>query len=468
MAGRRSQAVPKYATRRHSRRRSHGVEIGELARRLGFELMPWQFDWLDVATEYRVRGEIPYRKTAVCTVPRQSGKSVAVTVLATDRLTRWPDQYGVLTAQTRIAATNRLKHLAKYLRESGIDPDHRFTRGVGNERITLSNGSQIDVISPTAASAHGESIDFAIIDEAWAVNPVVLAGIVPAMVARPRAQLYVISTAGDQNSILLNEMTARARENPQGDIAYVEYSMPDDARIYDRERWPEWMPALGLTTSPASIEAALTVLSMPEAQRAFGNIAITEDNAAAIPAEWWAGSEADLLPAVGLSIAVDVNRSPPGWAISVAWPTETGIHTDLVEHGVGLELSPIPGKIRDLVERFRPAALGLDAAGPGGALLPDLQSLASDYRIPLKSFNGRERSRSDVYFFELLREGSLSHSKMLALEVAVEGAHADEKGEAWFFSRPSSYVDISPLLACSMAVWLAHETETLAPVVAIY
>ena len=36
---------------------------------------------------------------------------------------------------------------------------------------------------------------------------------------------------------------------------------------------------------------------------------------------------------------------------------------------------------------------------------------------------------------------------MMALDAAVEGARAEEKGNAWFFSRPSSYVDISPLLA---------------------
>ena len=131
-------------------------------------------------------------------------------------------------------------------------------------------------------------------------------------------------------------------------------------------------------------------------------------------------------------------------------------------------MSPIPNKVRRLVEQFRANTVGLDPAGPAGALLPDFQSLADDYRIPLRVFNGRQRAQADVFMFDRLRDETLTHSTMIALDTAAEGANAAEKGDLWFFSRPSSYVDLSPLLACSMALWCAYETETLAPVVAIY
>ena len=67
-------AVPKYATRRGTRRRSWGEAIGTYATALGFPLMPWQQAFVDVAGEHRVRDSVPYRKTALCTVPRQSGQ----------------------------------------------------------------------------------------------------------------------------------------------------------------------------------------------------------------------------------------------------------------------------------------------------------------------------------------------------------------------------------------------------------
>lgn len=469
MAQKATGAVPTYETKRNKRRRSRGDRINEVATALGYPLLPWQYRVVDTATEYRVRDRMPYRKTALVTVPRQSGKSILVTAVAGQWLIDNEDQYAVITAQTRIAATNRLKHLAKVLTKSGLDPELHFTRGVGNERIILSNGSQIDVVSPTATSVHGESVDLAIVDEAWAVDPVFMAGVVPAMVARPLSQLWVISTAGTEDSQLLNEMVAKGRENPQGDtMAYTEYSMPDDAHPYDEHRWHEWMPALGHTTSIASINQAKDSLSLPEFRRAFGNIAITEGEAAAIPYEWWTAHYADLVPDVGLTIAVDVNRSPAGWSIATAWPEGDGYHADLVRHGVGLELRGIPDVVRDLVERFRPRALGLDPVGPAGALLPDFQAIADQYGVPLRTFSGRDRAKADVYLFDLLRDGKHSHGRSIPLDTAVEGAHAGEAAGNWFYSRPNSYVDISPLLAVSMATWLAYETETLAPVYAIY
>lgn len=469
MPGRsRPEAEPRYATRRAARRRSLGDDINRVSSRMGAPLMPWQYRVVDVATEHRVKSWIPYRKTVLCTVPRQSGKSLMVSAVAVEHLLRKPRRYAVLIAQTRIAATSRLRDIAEHLATSGLDPEAKFTAGVGNEKIRFSNGSRLEVQSPKATSVHGESVSLAIIDEAFAVPPEILSGVVPAMVARPEAQLWVISTAGTESSQLLNGMLDQARENPQGDVAFFEWSMPDDAHPYEKDRWWEFMPALGHTVSVASVDAARAVMSLPEFRRAFGNISIREDNRAAIPPEWWRDCVADLVPEIGLCLAVDVNRSPPGWAISAAWPTEQGYHGDLVEHGYGLELTPIPGRIRELVERFQPAAIGLDPIGPAGALLPDFESIARDHAVPLRTFNGRDRARADVMLFDQLRDGTFSHSHSIPLETAVEGAHAGERGDLWFFSRPNSFVDISPLLAVSMATWLARETETLAPVFEIY
>lgn len=458
-------AQPKYATRPGARRRNRLESINETATRMGAPLMPWQSYVAAVGTEYRTRTGVPYRKTNLVTVPRQSGKTFLVSPIIVDRLLQLPMGYGTYTAQTRIAATNRLTDIAHRLIKRDIDPGLRFTRGVGNEKITFSNGARLEVQSPKAVSAHGESIDIAVIDEAWKVPRDVMAGIVPAMVARPQSQLWIISTQGDESSTLLNELCEKGRDDPDGPMGYFDWSMPDDADIYDKSRWHEWMPALGLTVSIEAIQAAQSVMSLPEFRRAFGNVPILEDNSAAIPADWWSwGQTTDEIPPVGLSLAVDVNRAPPGWSIAAAWSTETGFHTDLVEHGIGLELTPIPAKVRDLVARFRPVELCLDPLGPAGSLIPDLQAIADDYAIPLRTFNGRQRAAADVWLFELLRDERLTHSPMIALEAAVESARASEKGGSWFFDRASSYVDLSPLLACSMAIWSARENEALAPV----
>ena len=95
-------------------------------------------------------------------------RSIAVGQVAIERLTREPDLYGIYVAQTREAARNRLAGIATMLVRSGLDPLAKFTRGVGNERLLLSNGSVMEVVSPAATSIHGESLDIAIMDESEA------------------------------------------------------------------------------------------------------------------------------------------------------------------------------------------------------------------------------------------------------------------------------------------------------------
>lgn len=457
--------APRYATTATKRRRNRLESLRHTAAALGTPLMPWQELVLGIGTEYRTRDKVPYRKSVMVTVPRQSGKSVAVQTLAVDTLLDEPNRYAVLIAQTRLAATNRLRDIAHRLERCNLDPGFRFTRGVGNEKITFGNDSRLEVQSPKAVSAHGESIDLAILDELWRVPLEVLSGVVPAMVARPQSQLWMISTAGNEDSVLFNQMQERGQEDPNGPMAYFEWSMPEGADIYDSSRWAEWMPALDRTTSVESIEAAKAVMSLPEFKRAFGNVPVVEATARAIPVDWWEwGKTADEVPVLGLSLAVDVNRNPPGWSIAASWPTAIGFHGDLVEHGIGLELSQIPHKVRDLTARFRPVEICIDPAGPAGALVPDLQAIADDYTLELRTFNGRQRAAADVWLFELIRDERFTHSPMIALDTAADNARAAQKHEVWFFDRSSSYVDLSPLLAVSMAVWSARENEALAPV----
>src|SRR5262245_42723367 len=72
-------ASPRWATPR-SGRQTYGGNAGEVALALGFELLDWQQQVVDVALEHDEEGGLVYREIGV-SVPRQCGKSTLVLCL---------------------------------------------------------------------------------------------------------------------------------------------------------------------------------------------------------------------------------------------------------------------------------------------------------------------------------------------------------------------------------------------------
>jgi hypothetical protein len=97
-----------------------------------------------------------------------------------------------------------------------------------------------------------------------------------------------------------------------------------------------------------------------------------------------------------------------------------------------------------------------------------LQDIADRWGVPLRKFTLRDRALGDQWFYEALRDGKITHSSLPALEAAVEGAVTTQVSDLWRFDRKKSLVDVSPLVACSMAVYAAQELEVLAPEAAIW
>ncbi len=126
-------AEPRFHTKRQGRRSSRLTELERVAVLLGYDLMPWQRDLFDVATEHRASG-VPFFPTVVVTVPRQAGKSVAAKVLALSRCLSAPDQTVLYMAQTRMHAAKHVEMLAQDMLRAGLE-GFKYTRGVGQEQI---------------------------------------------------------------------------------------------------------------------------------------------------------------------------------------------------------------------------------------------------------------------------------------------------------------------------------------------
>ncbi len=205
---------PRFGTKRNPRRRNRGHEVAAIAQALGFELMPWQQLVADVATEEHPDGRPVYSQVTV-QVPRQCGKTTLLLALEIHRALMYGGAQAIAyTAQTGMDARQKLmRDQVPMIEGSSVRSAlRRIYRANGTEAVIFRNGSRIDPLPNTPSAGHGRTLDLAIIDEArFDVDDTREAALLPAMVTRPRSQLYVISTAGDATSVYFRKKVEDGR-----------------------------------------------------------------------------------------------------------------------------------------------------------------------------------------------------------------------------------------------------------------
>lgn len=445
---------PLWATEPSAVRRHRLEAVEAVGERLGTPLMPWQRQVARVVTEEDGEGFPSWPDTLVLT-PRQSGKTTLVACLMVEEAERNPGARIAYTAQTRTAGARRLLDIGSTLVRAGDDV--KVTRGMGNERLLWPNGSEAYVLAPNAVGGHGESLDLVVLDEAWAVERLVLEGIVPARAARPRSRMVAISTMGTTDSELLLDLIAQGEE---GSIAYFRWSAPDDVDIMDDEALATFHPAVGRTIHVRSIAAARSVLKPNEYRRAYLNQLVevdTED----IPRQWWESSARPNVsrPERGLVLAVDIGVGPDTAAIAAAWSPEDGedwTHGELIDWRPG---SPtwITSRLEELFARYRPEGVVIDAIGPAALVAEDVRDVAERHRVDVRVPTSREVATGSSVFLDGLRNGTVTHGVADPLELAVRGARRKTFGDDWVWSRRKSVHDVTPLIAVALATWNAVE-----------
>ncbi len=448
---------PRWATPLDGRP-NFGAEVDKVARLLyGRPLMPWQRLVAEVATAHDGLGNLAYREV-VLTVPRQNGKSHFLGALRVWRCLSAPRQLVASTAQTRNDARDRWEELAVAVEGSPLSKVAKASRVVGSERIAYRNGSADRVLAPTEKAGHGLSVDLVAYDEVWAAKDGrLLQTYVPAMAARPNPQLWLVSTAGTIESRLLASRVEVGRDladDPAAPMAYFEWSAPDDADPDDPEVWAAAMPAYGNTIGAEAVKAARHSLTPGEFRRAFLN-QWTTTTEAVIPAEWWA---ATLDPAgridgpVTLGVDVAYDRQSAAVAAAGPHPDPARTHAEVIAHRPGVGW--VVPYVLDRLHRHHVTEVVIDPAGPVGSILPELSGHLGDR---LTVVNGRGHAAACAQFFDACRDGSLSHLDQPALLDALAGATRRPLGDSWAWGRKGSTVDLSPLVAVTLAHGAAHD-----------
>jgi phage terminase large subunit-like protein len=429
--------------------------VAEVAQLLGTPLMPWQRHVLDVALEIDpATGLLMYREV-VLTVPRQSGKTLLLLCLMVHRALGFGSRQRILyTAQTRNDARKKWEdEHVRVLEESPFASMFSVRYNNGNEAIRWHNGSMHALVAPTEKAGHGETLDLPVIDEAFAqVDSRLEQAMKPAMITRPQPQLWVVSTAGNERSVYLRGKVdagrARTSLGVTDAVAYFEWSASDDEDPADPATWTRCMPALGHTVPEQAIRAEFESMELPEFRRAFLNQwpdAFPID--AVIDAATWAAlADPRSRAADPVAFAADMTPDRTFASIATAGRRKDGrLHVEVVENNRGSEW--VVPRLLALVAKWKPCAVVVDGAGPAGSLIAPLEAAGVEVLKP----SARDAAQACGQFYDAAVQGQLRHMDQPALNTALAGAKRRDLGDAWAWARKGASVDISPLVAATLA-----------------
>lgn len=431
----------------------------------GLILDPWQEMVLDTALGERADGRWSAFEVGVM-VSRQNGKGALLEARELVGLFLLDDEELIIHSahqfDTSLEAFRRIKDRI----ESCPDLERRVKRVVkshGEEGIELTDGSRLRFRTRTKGGGLGFSCDCLILDEAMILSDAAHGALLPTLSARANPQVWYTGTAVDQQIHEHGRVFSRVRERgiagEDSALAYFEWSLdhedPDavpEAALDSVEAWAQANPSLGIR-----LEAERTALERSSMDRrtfciqrlGVGDWPAGDGSTNVIDTDAWKGLiDAGSSIAGALCLAVDVNPDRSWAAIAAAGPREDGLaHIEVVDHRRGTGW--VAQRVADLLVKHPALGVVVDLKGPAGSLETDFKAAG----VAITPVSAAEHAQACGRLYDGVSQASFRHLGTPELSAAVKGAAKRPLGDAWAWSRKSSGVDISPLVACTLALW---------------
>lgn len=435
--------------------------------------MPWQRHVADVAFEIDPNTGLLVYREIVLTVPRQSGKTTLTLSIMTHRcVAMGPNQRVFYTAQSGKDA--RLKWEDDHvpvLDQSPFAPLFTVRKTNGSEAIRWANGSIWQLLASTESSGHGGQSDCSIIDEAFAQKDSrIEQSQKPAMVTRPQPQLWIVSTMGTDESIYLNEKVEagrlRAAAGDTSSVAFFEWSAPDDADPGDEQTWWDCMPALGHTVTPQTIRYNYESMSESEFRRAFLNQRQSKD----FSHPWQIIRESEWMDCVDVNsqianrptLALDVTPNRSMASICAAGLRSDGLaHVEVIANRPGTSWVLDWFRENDRAKHYK--EIVIDPVSGANSLIHDLRSVG----LKIVEVRPRQVSAGCGKFYDMTIAKQLRHLDQVPLNTAIAGAKKRALGESWAWARRDTTIDVSPLVAATLALYWHTNPDATPPIPSI-
>lgn len=207
-------------------------------------LRPWQELVILRSLEHDSNGVLLWQQVIISS-RRQTGKSVGLRELNLWRLhqsERFGEEQLIMHTAQNMAVAREIQRPA---RTWSMDQNYKVRLTHGNEEIEHPDGSRWMIRG--TESVYGYSVSMGLVDEAWGVKPeVVNDGLLPTMIERNSAQLYLVSTAHNEATELMRKARHEALEQmfEPRNILILEWSAHKDSAPYLEQSWidasPHW------------------------------------------------------------------------------------------------------------------------------------------------------------------------------------------------------------------------------------
>lgn len=386
------------------------------------------------------------------TVGRQNGKGALLEARELSGIEIFGNRLIIHTAhELKTAEEARLR--MEQLCEASQDLDRQVKRVVrtnGKEAIEFRNGARIKYAARSKGSGRGfAGADLVVMDEKMFLRSEAMAALLPTLSASPDPQVWYMGSAhfpdSDQQMALRQRMLAG--DDPE--LAAFEWSVgeaDDDVDLDDRDLWAIANPALGYRMSERFLARERGALEDADFAREHLGIGGGGKRSAVIPPGVWAGLKDSKPPRLRLpQFAVDVTPDRARASLAVAGARPDGkVHLELVANDRGtswvvdLAVSEIGSSDATVV---------IDASSPAGSLIPEFSKAGIEPLI----VSSREMGQACGGFLDDVTNSRLTHYGQPPLNVAVDAARKRPLGDAFAWHRKDPNIDISPLVAVTLA-----------------
>lgn len=455
-----------------TRATSYGYEVIDFAESIGCPLYEWQ-RWLVVHIGELLEDGRPRFQKVLILVGRQNGKTTLLAIL----VLYWLFKASAEQQIEKILGTSTSREYAKGAQKKAVwlaeDAGFEFTwrRTIGEETIEVGR-KEYAIAAANRRGGRGQTLDRLIIDElrehsSWEA----IDAAEPAMSKRPKAQQFMITSQGDDSSIVLDSYRKEAIkfiETGEGDyrLGLFEWSAPEGSDPEDAVALAQANPVMGRPDGiPTDDLLRLAKSAKEDPQRLIGyktermNMRVPHLDPAIDPDKWARCHVDGSLEALRDRVALCLDVSVDGRHATLVAAAMDGpkARVEVIKAWEG------PGTTRDLraqlpglIKKANPRVFGWFPNGGAAAVAADI-NFPGD-RTKIEAIRG-DITAACMGFSDLVTGEMILHRNDPLLNMQVNSAERMWQGDSWrFIRRGASSVD-----AVYAAAGAVHLARTLPP-----
>jgi hypothetical protein len=423
----------------------------------GYVLDEWQ-QWLVRWTFARRADGLWAARDCGAEVTRQSGKNIWLEVVELAGVFEFGDRLITHSAHRADVSHEHFLSMRQRIEESDelmrLMPVSRSNNGFittnGNESIETASRARVLFKARAKSSGRGPRPQKIVFDEALVLEHGQVGSMAPGISAQRNPQIIFASSPPKAESEVLHGLRERAVEAEPGDrLFYAAWNNPQGTSTSDRDAMYRVNPSLGYgRMTEESLLANRKLMTDPEFLREhFGvpetPVAVQES---AVPFEVWAsladdGSRIDSHRCMALDVGID-----RGWAsFGAAGRRADGLlHVEAFDRRTGTGW--VVARAVELWSKWR-LPIRVEKGSPAAAFV----SLFVEAGVEVVEVSTQEHAQAVGIVLDAAVSGRLRHLGDVFLDAAVRGAILRPVGDVEVWGRRSSKVDITPLVAVTLA-----------------